>query len=52
MLNQIVYGGRDILIVAFLAAFFSTVIAITFGSLGAVVGGKVDSLILAITDVS
>jgi peptide/nickel transport system permease protein len=51
VLNQIVFGGRDILTVAILAALVSTVIAITFGSIAATVGGKVDSTILAITDV-
>jgi peptide/nickel transport system permease protein len=51
VLNQIVYGGRDILNVAFLAAFFSTFIAVTFGSLAATLGGKADTAILAITDV-
>jgi peptide/nickel transport system permease protein len=51
VLNQIVFGGRDILTVAILAALVSTAIAITFGSIAAVVGGKVDSTILAITDV-
>jgi len=52
VLNQIVFGGRDILTVAILAAFVSTVIAITFGSIAATVGGKVDSVVLAITDVT
>jgi peptide/nickel transport system permease protein len=52
VLNQIVYGGRDILTVAILAAFFSTFIAITFGSIAATVGGRLDSAILAITDVT
>ena len=52
VLNQIVYGGRDILTVAFLAALFSTLIAVTFGSLAATVGGRVDALILGITDVA
>ncbi|HEY3063914.1 MAG TPA: ABC transporter permease [Chloroflexota bacterium] len=51
VLNQIIWGGRDIMIVAFLAALLSTLIAVTFGSLGAVVGGALDSAILAITDV-
>lgn len=51
VLNQIVYGGRDILLVAVLAALFSTVIAITFGSIAATLGGKVDTAILAVTDV-
>jgi peptide/nickel transport system permease protein len=52
VLNQIVYGGQPILIVAILAAFFSTLIAITFGSISATVGGRLDAAILAITDVT
>ncbi len=51
VLNQIVYGGRDILSVAFLAAFFSTAVAVTFGSLAATVGGKVDTIVLAVADI-
>lgn len=52
VLNQIVYGGRDILTVAILAAVVSTIIAITFGSVAATIGGRLDSVILAITDVT
>ncbi|HET6701083.1 MAG TPA: ABC transporter permease [Gemmatimonadaceae bacterium] len=51
VLNQIVHGGRDILLVAFLAALFSTMIAITFGSIAATLGGRVDTAVLAVTDV-
>jgi peptide/nickel transport system permease protein len=51
VLNQIVYGGRDILSVAFLAAFFSTAIAINFGSLAATLGGKMDTIVLAVADI-
>jgi len=51
VLNQIVYGGRDILNIAFLAAFFSTAIAVAFGSLAATVGGRADAAILAVADV-
>lgn len=51
ILNQIVYGGHDILSVAFLAAFFSTFVAVTFGALAATLGGKVDAAVLAIADV-
>ena len=51
VLNQIVHGGADILTVAFLAAFLSTAIAVTFGALGATVGGRFDSTVLAVTDV-
>jgi peptide/nickel transport system permease protein len=52
VLNQIVYGGRDILLVAILAAFLSTLIAITFGSLAAILGGRLDAAVVAITDVA
>ena len=51
-LNQIVYGGRDILTVGFLAAAFSTIIAVALGSIAATLGGRADSIILAITDVA
>jgi peptide/nickel transport system permease protein len=51
VLNQIVYGGRDILSVAFLAAFLTTLIAVTFGSLAATLGGKVDTIILGLADI-
>ena len=52
VLNQIVYGGRDIITVAILAAVLSTLIAITFGAIAATVGGRVDATVLAITDVA
>jgi peptide/nickel transport system permease protein len=51
VLNQIVYGGRDILSVAILSAFFSTAMAVTFGSLAATLGGKLDTFILAVADI-
>jgi len=51
VLNQIVYGGRDILTIGFLAALFSTLIAVTFGSLGATLGGKFDTIVLAVADI-
>ena len=51
VLNQIVYGGRDILTIGFLAALFSTLIAVTFGSLGATLGGKLDTIILGLADI-
>jgi peptide/nickel transport system permease protein len=52
ILNQIVYGGRDILTVGFLAAAFSTALAVTFGALAATLGGRFDTIMLAITDVA
>lgn len=51
VLNQIVYGGRDILNVAFLAALLSTLIAVTFGSLAATLGGKTDTAMLTLADI-
>ena len=51
VLNQIVYGGRDILTIGFLAALFSTLIAVTFGSLGATLGGKFDTIVLGVADI-
>jgi peptide/nickel transport system permease protein len=51
VLNQIVYGGRDILTIAFLAALFSTTIAVTFGSIAATRGGAVDTIVLAVADI-
>jgi len=52
VLNQIVWGGRDILAVALLAATFSTLIAVTLGAVGASIGGRVDALIVGIADVA
>ena len=48
---QIVHGGKDILIVGLIASLLSTLIAVTFGSLAATLGGKVDTVIIALTDV-
>ena len=52
VLNQIVWGGRDILAVALLAAAFSTLIAVALGALAASIGGRVDALIVGIADVA
>lgn len=52
VLNQIVYGGRDILTTGVVAAIFSTFLAVSIGALAATVGGRVDTIILAITDVA
>jgi peptide/nickel transport system permease protein len=49
--NQIVHGGRDIVLFAVVAAAFSTGIAITLGALAATVGGRLDALLSSLTDV-
>ncbi|MFZ1752343.1 MAG: ABC transporter permease [Caldilineaceae bacterium] len=49
--SQIVNGGKDVIYVAFLAALISTVIAVSFGTLSAFVGGWLDNVIMSITDI-
>jgi peptide/nickel transport system permease protein len=49
--SLIVHGGRDVMVVAFLTGLISTTIAVILGSLSALLGGWVDSLIMAVTDV-
>ncbi len=51
ILSQIVHGGRDVIEVAVIAAFLSTLIAVTFGTLSGFVGGRVDSIVVAATDI-
>lgn len=51
VLSQIVHGGRDVLIVAFLTGLLSTLIAVTLGSLSAFIGGKFDYLITSLADI-
>ncbi|HEY9076582.1 MAG TPA: ABC transporter permease [Anaerolineaceae bacterium] len=48
---QIVHGGKDVLIVAFLTGVISTTIAVTLGSLSAVLSGWFDWIIMWITDI-
>ena len=48
--SQIIHGGKDVLAVGFAAGIISTVIGVTFGTLAGFVGGRLDSVIIAITD--
>jgi peptide/nickel transport system permease protein len=48
---QMINGGRSVILVGVLAGVISTFIAILFGSLGAYLGGWVDSLIVSVTDI-
>lgn len=48
---DVINGGRSVLIVGFLAAIISTVIAVFFGSLAAYVGGRTDAVIVTATDI-
>lgn len=49
--SQIVNGGKDVIIVAFLAGLISTLIAVTLGSLSAYAGGITDTIIMFITEI-
>ena len=51
VLDQVIRGGRSIMVVGVLAAVLSTVIAVVFGALAAYLGGWFDGLVLAVTDV-
>ena len=49
--SQIVHGGRDVLIVAFLTGLITVAIAAPVGATSAFVGGKLDMVVTTITDV-
>jgi peptide/nickel transport system permease protein len=49
--SQIVHGGKDVIYVAAIAAFLSTAIAVTFGTLSAFAGGKIDGGIMGVTNI-
>ena len=49
--SQIVNGGKDVIYIAFLAATISTLIAVSFGTVAAFIGGWADNLIMSLTDI-
>jgi peptide/nickel transport system permease protein len=49
--SQIVHGGRELILVALSAALLSTVIGASLGALSAVMGGRVDSALMFLTDI-
>ena len=48
---QVVHGGREVLMVAAVAAVISTFIAVAFGGLAAFAGGWVDGVVTFVTDI-
>ncbi|SHE97732.1 peptide/nickel transport system permease protein [Caldanaerobius fijiensis DSM 17918] len=48
---QIVHGSRDVLIIAFLAALFTTFLALLIGMISGFAGGKVDIVLMLITNI-
>lgn len=51
VLNQIIQGGKEIISVAIITAFLTTLIATTLGAVSGIVGGKLDSLLVGFADV-
>ncbi len=48
---QIVHGGSDVIIVAFLTAGLTTLIAVSLGALAAFLGGWFDTFMMGLTDI-
>jgi peptide/nickel transport system permease protein len=48
---QIVHGGRDIVVMAFLTGAIATFIGVSLGALSAVIGGALDSFLTTMADV-
>ena len=49
--SQIVHGGKDVIYVGFVAAFISTAIAVSFGTLAGFAGGRIYGTIMSFTDI-
>jgi len=50
MLSQLIYGARTSIIIGFFAAFISFLIGITMGTLSGFYGGKLDDILMRITE--
>ncbi len=50
-LIQIIHGGKDIMIIAFLAGLMTTAIAVLVGGISAFAGGAVDSFLMQLVDI-
>src|SRR3954447_15427084 len=49
--SQIVHGGRELILVSVSAALLSTIVGASLGALSALVGGRVDSTLMFLTDI-
>jgi peptide/nickel transport system permease protein len=47
----LVYGGKEIMIIAFVAGLLTMVIAVAVGSFSAYVGGRIDTLLMEVTNI-
>jgi peptide/nickel transport system permease protein len=50
-LSQFVHGSRNVLVVAFLSALFTLLIAFIMGTVSGVMGGTVDAILMFITNI-
>jgi peptide/nickel transport system permease protein len=48
--SQLVHGGQEVLVIAFVTGIITTFIAIALGSLSAVLGGRVDAFVMSLAD--
>ncbi|MEM1507797.1 MAG: ABC transporter permease [Candidatus Bathyarchaeia archaeon] len=48
---QIVHGSRDVLIVAFLTAVFTTIVSFVIGITSGFIGGKIDAVLMTFADI-
>jgi peptide/nickel transport system permease protein len=51
VLKQIIHGGSDVMIIGFLTAALTTLIAVSLGALSAFVGGWFDTLMTGLADI-
>jgi peptide/nickel transport system permease protein len=51
VLNQIIQGGKEIISVALITAFVTTLVATVLGSVSALVGGRFDAALVGLADV-
>lgn len=49
--SQIVYGSRDVMLIAFSTAFFATIFAVFIGIFSGMTGGNTDALIMRTIDI-
>jgi len=50
-LIMVIHGGRDVLLVAFTAGILTTLISVAVGSVSAFFGGRMDSMLMTVTDI-
>ena len=52
LLTRVLYGGRVSIMIGIIAALFGTTVGTLFGALGGYYGGRIDNILMRITDVA